>query len=65
MRGALEEFRVAPVKTTIALHRRLMDEPAFIDVDYDIGYLERLLKNVSAKGSEPGPVTGSAKSETT
>ena len=65
MRGALEEFRVAPVKTTIALHRRLMDEPAFIDADYDIGYLERLLKNVSAKGSEPGPVTGSAKSETT
>ncbi len=65
MRGALDEFRIAPVKTTIALHRRLMDERAFINADYDIGYLERLLKNESAKGSELGPVTGSAKIEKT
>ncbi len=44
MRGALDEFTIRPIKTTIGLHRRLMDNRIFIDADYDIHYLERLLK---------------------
>ena len=44
MRGALDEFTIRPIKTTIALHRRLMDNRTFVDADYDIHYLERLLK---------------------
>jgi acetyl-CoA carboxylase biotin carboxylase subunit len=45
MRGALDEFRIGPLKTTIPLHRRLMDTQAFIDADFDIHYVERLLKS--------------------
>ncbi len=45
MRGALEEFRIAPIKTTIPLHRRLMDERQFTDATFDIHYIERLLKS--------------------
>jgi acetyl-CoA carboxylase biotin carboxylase subunit len=50
MRAALDEFRIGPIKTTIPLHRRMMDERQFIDVKYDIHYLERLLRTDS-----PGP----------
>ena len=65
MRGALEEFRVAPVKTTIALHRRLMDERAFVEAQYDVRYLERLLKNEPESMGEAGPVAGPTRSEKT
>jgi acetyl-CoA carboxylase biotin carboxylase subunit len=44
MRAALDEFRIGPIKTTIPLQRRLMDEKQFIDADHDILYLERLLR---------------------
>ncbi len=44
MRGALDEFKIGPIRTTIPLHRRLMDEGQFIDARYDIHYLERLLE---------------------
>ncbi len=54
MRGALDEFTIGPIKTTIGLHRRLMDNRTFIDADYDIHYLERLLKAESTGE----PVTG-------
>jgi acetyl-CoA carboxylase biotin carboxylase subunit len=45
MRGALDEFRISPVKTTIPLHRRIMDTQAFLDADFDIHYVERMLKD--------------------
>ncbi len=48
MRGALDEFRIGPIKTTIGLHRRLMDQRPFIDAEFDIHYLERMLKNEGA-----------------
>jgi len=54
MRGALDEFRIGPIKTTIALHRRLMDQRPFIDAQYDIHYLERMLSSESA-GETPVP----------
>ena len=48
MRGALDEFTIGPIKTTIGLHRRLMDNATYIDADFDIHYLERLLKAEAA-----------------
>jgi acetyl-CoA carboxylase biotin carboxylase subunit len=44
MRGALDEFRIAPIRTTIPLHRRIMDNRQFIEADVDIHYIERMLK---------------------
>ena len=44
MARALDEFKVAPIHTTIALHRELMDDPGFVKGGVDIHYLERLLK---------------------
>ncbi|MCP3902801.1 MAG: acetyl-CoA carboxylase biotin carboxylase subunit [Planctomycetes bacterium] len=43
MRGALDEFEIGPIKTTIPLHRRVMDQPLFVDANYDIHYIERML----------------------
>ena len=43
MRGALAEFLVGPIKTTIPLHRKLMDAKQFVNAEFDIHYIERLL----------------------
>jgi len=40
MRRALAEFAVVGIKTTIPLHQRLMDAPAFVAGDYTIHWLE-------------------------
>ena len=45
MKVALEEFEVGPIKTTIPLHRRLMDHPDFVSADFDIHYVERWLES--------------------
>ncbi|MEC8818761.1 MAG: acetyl-CoA carboxylase biotin carboxylase subunit [Planctomycetota bacterium] len=47
MKVALEEFEVGPIKTTIPLHRRLMDHPDFVSADFDIHYVERWLEDPS------------------
>ncbi|MCC6229559.1 MAG: acetyl-CoA carboxylase biotin carboxylase subunit [Phycisphaerales bacterium] len=44
MSRALGEFRVDPIKTTIPLHRQLMQNSDFRKGGVDIHYLERLLK---------------------
>ncbi len=44
MRRALDEFRIGPMKTVIPLHRRLIDSREFVDADFDIHYVERMLK---------------------
>jgi len=44
MKGALREFGIGPIKTTIPLHLRLMDHPEFIGATFDIHYVERWLK---------------------
>ena len=44
MKVALDEFRIGPVRTTIPLHRRLMDNADFNNASFDIHYVERLLK---------------------
>ena len=44
MARALREFTIEPIKTTIPLHRRLMENSDFRKGGVDIHYLERLLK---------------------
>ncbi len=43
LRRALEEFVIGGVDTTLALHRRLIAQPDFINGDYDIHWLETFL----------------------
>jgi acetyl-CoA carboxylase biotin carboxylase subunit len=43
MRRALDEYQVLGVKTTIAFHRHLLDDPAFAAGDLDTHFLERHL----------------------
>ncbi len=45
MARALREFQVGPIKTTIGLHRRLMENADFRRGGFDIHFLERLLKS--------------------
>ena len=41
--GALAEFKVGPIRTTIPLYQRLLKEPAFTQARHDIKFVERLL----------------------
>ncbi len=44
MARALDEYEVGPIKTTIPLHRRLMQDGSFRQGGIDIHYLERKLR---------------------
>ena len=39
MRRALEEFRIEPIKTTIPLYLRVMDDPRFRKGDFNTGFI--------------------------
>ncbi len=54
MRGALEEFKIGPIKTTIAIHRRLLEHRQFIEAEFDIQYVERFLKQETTDDRSPG-----------
>ena len=43
LRRALEEFAIGGIKTTLPLHQRIVEDPAFIAGDYDIHWLERFV----------------------
>jgi acetyl-CoA carboxylase biotin carboxylase subunit len=43
LRRALEEFVIDGISTTIPLHQRLVENQDFINGDYDVAWLERLL----------------------
>jgi acetyl-CoA carboxylase biotin carboxylase subunit len=43
MRRALEEFGIAPIKTTIPLYLRIMDDPSFQRGDFDTGFIKRFV----------------------
>ena len=43
LRRSLEEFVIGGIDTTVPLHRRIIGEQAFIDGDYDIHWLEKLV----------------------
>jgi acetyl-CoA carboxylase biotin carboxylase subunit len=47
MRRALHEYVIAGIRTNLSLHRRILDDPEFIEGRYDTGYLERR-KDLSA-----------------
>ncbi len=44
MKRALVELRTDPIPTTAALHARLMRNGSFVDGDFDIHFVERLLE---------------------
>jgi acetyl-CoA carboxylase biotin carboxylase subunit len=48
LRRALEEYVIDGIRTTIPLHMRLLSERDFINGDYDIGWLERLMNGHAA-----------------
>jgi acetyl-CoA carboxylase biotin carboxylase subunit len=52
MRGALRELRIGPIRTTIPLHRRVMEDRSFVDVNFDIHYIERLMRGSAAERVE-------------
>ena len=39
MKRALSEFVISPLKTTIPLYRRIMDDPSFREGDFDTGFI--------------------------
>jgi len=43
MQRALGEFRISPIKTTIPLHRRLLNNSQVVSNEIDIHFVERLL----------------------
>ena len=43
LRRSLDEFVIGGIETTIPLHKRIVAEQAFIDGDYDIHWLEKLV----------------------
>ncbi len=43
MRRALAEFQIAPIASTVTLHRRLMNNNNFVSSDIDVHFVERLL----------------------
>ena len=43
MRRALDEFVIQGIKTSLPLHRRIMDAPEFVAGDYTIHWLERFV----------------------
>jgi len=43
MKRAIDEFRIGPIKTTLPLHRRLLEARPFVEHDFDIHWVERLL----------------------
>jgi acetyl-CoA carboxylase, biotin carboxylase subunit len=43
MRRAIDEFAVIGVKTTLPLHRRILDDPTFQSGDYTIHWLEKFV----------------------
>ncbi len=47
LKGALREFKIGPVKTTIPLHLKLLDHPDFRAGSHDIHYVERWLKEIA------------------
>ena len=42
MKRALEEFRIEPIKTTIPLHLRIMDDPLFRKGQFTTHFIQRL-----------------------
>jgi acetyl-CoA carboxylase biotin carboxylase subunit len=48
LRRALSEYVIDGVDTSIPLHQRLLDEPDFVNGDYDIHWLQKLVDGTNA-----------------
>jgi acetyl-CoA carboxylase biotin carboxylase subunit len=46
LRRALAEYVIDGIKTTIPLHQRVIEAPAFVNGDYDINWLERYMRDM-------------------
>jgi len=44
MQRALQEFFIAPIKTTIPFHQRLMENPLFLRGDISTHFVQDMLK---------------------
>ena len=44
MKRALDEFIVEGIKTTIPLHRKIMSHKAFVEGDFNTGFLEKVIR---------------------
>ena len=60
LRRALDEFAVLGIKTTLPLHRRIVDDPTFRSGDYTIHWLERFVAGGSGNGPKDGGGGGTA-----
>ena len=58
MRRALDEFVIQGIKTSLPLHRRIMEAPEFVAGDYTIHWLERFV--AARPGPSSGPLPGLA-----
>jgi acetyl-CoA carboxylase biotin carboxylase subunit len=47
MRRAIDEFAIIGVKTTLPLHRRILDDPTFQSGDYTIHWLEQFVAKIA------------------
>jgi acetyl-CoA carboxylase biotin carboxylase subunit len=43
MKRALDEFRIEPIKTTIPLHVRIMDDPFFQQGEFTTNFIEKFI----------------------
>jgi len=43
LRRSVEEFVIGGIETTIPLHQKIIQQPEFIDGEYNIHWLERLV----------------------
>jgi acetyl-CoA carboxylase, biotin carboxylase subunit len=62
MKCALEGFVVEGIKTTIPLHKRILNDPAFVAGKFDTHFLDRALAEPAPvhKGSKPPAKSGPA-----
>jgi acetyl-CoA carboxylase, biotin carboxylase subunit len=44
MKRALLEFQIEPIKTTIPLYLRVMDDRQFLKGDFDTGFIRRFVQ---------------------
>ena len=51
MQSAIAEFRVGPIRTTLPLHQRLLAAKPFIEHDFDIHWVERLIAAPDAESA--------------
>jgi hypothetical protein len=53
MRGALDEYRIEGVRTTIPFHRRVFRHPAFLAADFDTSFVEKHRADVIPQAARP------------